>query len=136
MTARIGAIPVPGPTQITDVVGSGGRVIKPFCKPTRRVSPFENEYEHEAKNSNGYLPGSKVARYDVHTPTRGALSIVRYLTMATHRCTWRGCFSFNSGFRETACEEYMTYFCETGDRELPRSQRREYVKYIISRDLH
>src|SRR5579872_4936827 len=41
MMARMGAMPVPGPTHITGVLESFGRFTNPFEIPTRTVSPAE-----------------------------------------------------------------------------------------------
>jgi hypothetical protein len=90
MTALIGAMPVPGPTQMMGVAGSGGSLIKPFWMPNRILSPSENQ-KHGYKTSNEAVPGCKPDKNDVHTPVRGTFSLVRYRTMATHRCTWCGC---------------------------------------------
>ena len=39
ITERIGATPVPGPTQIIGVLRSSGNCMSPFCTDMRRLSP-------------------------------------------------------------------------------------------------
>lgn len=109
MIARIGAIPVPGPTQITGVSslcspasvvvvdvgngGDGGRRRAPLRIPTRIcvVTPSSTPLSF-SMSSPPLTPfvcarlgvGLRALSHVVQSPRRGALSFVRYCTIATH----------------------------------------------------
>ena len=56
------------------------------------ISCIAGSMRHINLTDSANIPGFKAARYVVATPRLGILSIVRYLTMATHNCMRRGCF--------------------------------------------
>jgi len=102
ITARMGATPVPGPTQIIGMVVSFGSVIKPLLSPILSESPVQRQ--HSAYEYTGFInsrrfniPGCKAAKNVVHTPLLGILNFVRYLTIATHKCIWCGWRCANPG---------------------------------------
>lgn len=76
MTALIGAIPVPGPTQMMGVDESLGSLRRPFCMPIESLSPAEGQYMAEPMSRRN-IPTAKPERYDVQTPRRGTFSLVR-----------------------------------------------------------
>lgn len=143
MTARMGATPVPGPTHMTGVVGSGGRERRPFLSPMRSLSPSDRRRENAsqlAQNSataaKCNVPGPRPARYRVHTPRLGIFSRVLYCTVAMHKCICRGCFWMSHRILRIlfSSDKHVggsTHFDRTSDRELPRTHRREQVKDIL-----
>jgi hypothetical protein len=91
ITARIGAIPVPGPTQITGTSSLVGSLMNPFLVPIWRNLPDTDDVTLSLQRKETDPPGFSVEMYEVQTPLRGTLSFVRYFTIATQRCICRGC---------------------------------------------
>lgn len=92
ITARMGATPVPGPTHMIGIVGSFGSEINPLLIPICSESPTRKHLWVQNIMNSGlwYTPRFRLAKNIVHTPLLGILSLVRYFTIATHRCIWCG----------------------------------------------
>ena len=78
MMARIGATPVPGPTQMTGVAPSGGKLKRPFFKPIGSLSPVACQRPaHPTRLGNAHLASSATCNpYRAHAGISGALSCI------------------------------------------------------------
>lgn len=95
--ARIGATPVPGPTSMMGTLGSEGSCIVPrsirkgILEPGKKKSgagqPVSRQNAKTQRHRGTvHVPGSSLDSQAVHTPFRGSLSRVLYLTIATANC--------------------------------------------------
>lgn len=142
ITARIGAIPVPGPTQIMGTSGLVGNLMSPFLIPMWRRSPNQRcrPRSLSEKDRETDWPGFNVEIYEVQTPFRGILNFVRYFTIATQRLISRGCFWYGRQISSKSMllqpQSLENYLDRTCNWKLPGTQGRKYIENVVSRNLH